>query len=289
MGDHLILTIGIPVYNAEKNLKLAIDSVLNQSYPHFELIISEDGSTDSSWQIIQSYSDSRIRILRDGMNKGIGYRLNEQIEHAKGKYFARMDGDDIMFPDRIQQQIDFLESNPEIDVIGGSAIVMDEDHQIMGLRKVKRDIQFEDAIVGSIFIHPTIMGKTAWFQKYQYDNGYSGTEDHELFMRSFKASKFHNLDTPVLFYRDTNQIRFKTYLHRQKELIWSFDKNQAIIQNPVMIFKLKCKIYMRSLIFIFLAITGLYSILLKKRNKPIDVNSIMEFEKILQSQLNKRL
>lgn len=289
MADHLMLSIGIPVYNAEKNLRLAIDSVLHQSYPHFELIISEDGSTDDSWNIIQSYKDPRIKILRDGKNRGIGFRLNEQIQNARGKYFARMDGDDIMFPNRILEQVDFLENHPEIDVVGASAVVMNEDHQIMGLRKVKQNISFEDAIIGSIFIHPTIMGKTAWFKKYQYDNGYSGTEDHELFMRSFNASKFHNLDAPVLFYRDTNQMRFKTYLHRQKELIWSFNKNQAIIENPLMIVKLKCKIYFKSLIFILLAVTGLYSILLKKRNKPIEESDKLKYDQILQSQLQPRL
>ena len=129
--DHpIIVSIGMPVFNAEKHLKIAIDSVLNQDFKEFELIISDDGSTDNSLNIIQSYTDKRIKLLSDSSNKGIGYRLNEQIALSKGVYFARMDSDDIMFPDRILEQVKFLQEHPNVDVVGGSAVVINEYDQI---------------------------------------------------------------------------------------------------------------------------------------------------------------
>ena len=111
----VFISVGIPVYNAEKFLEKTIRSVLNQSYKNFELIITDDGSSDKSVDIVKSFNDSRITLIADGENRGISYRLNQQIRLAKGKYFFRMDADDLMFPERIFTQVNFLEQNPEID------------------------------------------------------------------------------------------------------------------------------------------------------------------------------
>src|SRR5690606_13478656 len=105
MTDNVFVTMGMPVYNAEKFIKMAINSVLQQSHRNFELIITDDGSTDQSMDIVESFNDSRIVLIKDSNNKGISHRLNQQIDLAKGKYFLRMDSDDIMFPDRIEKEI----------------------------------------------------------------------------------------------------------------------------------------------------------------------------------------
>ena len=88
MDANVKISIGIPIYNAERFLESAIKSVLNQSFKEFELILSDDGSTDSSLEIASSFNDSRIRILNDDQNRGIAFRLNEKIRLARGKYFA---------------------------------------------------------------------------------------------------------------------------------------------------------------------------------------------------------
>ena len=114
-----MITVGIPIYNAEEYLDNAIKSVLAQSYPHWELILVNDGSTDGSVDIAKKYLgiDSRIRLIDDGLNKKLPARLNQIIKEAKYEYIARMDADDLMAVDRLQKQIELLVNNPTIDLV----------------------------------------------------------------------------------------------------------------------------------------------------------------------------
>ena len=100
-----LVTIGIPFYNASQFLEYAIKSVINQTYTNWELILVDDGSTDDSLSIARSFNDQRIKILSDGVNKGLVSRLNEIILNSRGSYIARMDADDIMHFERIEKQI----------------------------------------------------------------------------------------------------------------------------------------------------------------------------------------
>lgn len=283
MDYPLMVSIGIPVYNAEKHLKAAIDSVLNQSYPNFELILTNDGSTDGSLAILQSYSDSRIVLVSHEENKGIGFRLNEQIHQARGKYFVRMDADDLMFPDRIMQQYQFLEKHPSIDVVGAQAIVIDSNNQITGLRKPKLVQKISDILGSACFIHPTVMGKTSWFQQHLYHPNFSGTEDHELFLRSFPLSQFSNLDFPVLFYRENNPIKLNTYLNRQKELIQGMRLNQGIIGTKLVFLSMVLKIKAKAYLIRLFAWLNLDLLLLKHRNSPIENGMQKDYNRILST------
>ena len=109
-----MVTIGLPFYNAEKYLALAIESVLQQTYTNWELLLLDDGSTDNSLSIAQSYAqkDSRIKVISDGKNKNLATRLNELPSLAQGLYLARMDADDIMHSARIVKTIISIESSP---------------------------------------------------------------------------------------------------------------------------------------------------------------------------------
>ena len=102
------ITVFMPVYNSERYLKEAIDSILNQSYKNFELLIINDGSTDSSIDIIKSYNDSRIKLINNDCNKGLPYTRNLGLKLAKGDYIAIMDSDDISYIHRLKKQIEFL-------------------------------------------------------------------------------------------------------------------------------------------------------------------------------------
>ena len=97
-----IASVAIPVYNCEKTIKKSLLSVLNQSYLDIEILIWDDGCTDQTVEIIKAFSDSRIKLFQEGKNKGVAYGLNRLIEQTNGEYFVRMDGDDIMFPDRLE-------------------------------------------------------------------------------------------------------------------------------------------------------------------------------------------
>lgn len=210
-----LVTIGIPVYNCERFIALAVKSVLNQSYNNFELIIIDDGSTDGTVDVLRQFNDPRLTFLSDGENSGIAYRLNQQIEMAKGKYFCRMDGDDIMFPDRLRRQIDYLESHQGVDVIGSSAVIIGDENEIIGIRLFKENGKDNSCIE---FIHPTVCGKTTFFKKFKYRNELKGIEDLDLWHRSRSDASFIQLNTPTLFYRDPLVFKLKVYLFRQKQL-----------------------------------------------------------------------
>jgi glycosyltransferase involved in cell wall biosynthesis len=204
----MLVTIGIPVFNAGKYLKIAIQSVLNQTFTDFELIIIDDGSTDDSIKIIESFNDERIIFIKDGLNKALPYRLNQIVKLARGKYLARMDADDVMDKDRIKIQIEILEKNNFIDVLGTNTYIIDKDNILIGIRKKINTIRLFKV---NSFIHPTIVGKTEWFLKNPYDEKAIRIEDLELWDRTNLTSNFHELNQPLLYYRELETIVYKKY------------------------------------------------------------------------------
>ncbi len=121
-----MVSIIMPVYNSSGYLSDAIESILSQTYSDFEFIIIDDASTDNSIEIIYSYHDPRIVLLKNDINLGVTHSLNKGIKHARGKYIARMDADDIALPQRIELQVDFLEKNPEFILVGSFFEVIPE-------------------------------------------------------------------------------------------------------------------------------------------------------------------
>jgi glycosyltransferase involved in cell wall biosynthesis len=111
-----VITIAMPFYNSAATLELAIRSLLNQSYSDFELLLCDDGSTDHGLEIAHSFDDPRLVCWSDGRRLRLAARLNECIDRARGRYLARMDADDIAYPDRLKRQLAFLETNTEVDL-----------------------------------------------------------------------------------------------------------------------------------------------------------------------------
>lgn len=275
------ITVGIPIYNAQEFLSLSITSVLNQTFVDFELILSDDGSTDKSLQIARSFNDKRIKVVSDGTNKGISFRLNEQIRMARGEYFVRMDADDIMFPDRIEKQISFLKSQPNIDVVGSQAIVIDENNKIIGMRNSVLPLTINEAVKKNIFIHPTVTGKTEWFKKFGYSDKLKGVEDFDLWIRSFSQSKFHIINEPLLFYRDPLKIKLNTYRFRQhqfRKCIWS---NHNLIKSNNLILS-QIKSHFKTFYFRIAKIFHFDHMIISNRNTPINDNILT-----YSNQLNK--
>lgn len=221
-----LITIGIPFYNDEKYLDLAIKSVFAQTYTDWKLILMDDGSTDKSLEIAKKYKDDhRVTIYSDGENRQLPFRLNQIASLTTTKYLARMDSDDIMHPKRIQTQIKILEDNPEIDVLGTNAYSIDADNQING---IKRKINLEETILVSCtsFIHPSIMGKTEWFIKNPYDLKSLRIEDTELWYRTAKTSTFRLYTFPLLFYREFGADYYKKYANGLKGSLYVLNKNK---------------------------------------------------------------
>lgn len=218
INDGPMITIGIPVYNCQAYLKDAIVSVLKQSFTDFELIITDDGSSDKSLEIMKSFNDNRIVVVADGGNIGLPGRLNQQIQMAKGKYFFRMDADDIMFPKRIEEQLAFLEANKHFDVVGAKSIIINEHNKVIYQSKKGGHApqNRQDVIKGNVFIHPTVAGKTEWFKKHPYDEAKSRSQDFFLWLETAEHSHFALIDKPLLFYRITKENILRKFVKNNK-------------------------------------------------------------------------
>lgn len=264
-----LVTIGIPCYNCGKFLQFAIKSVLAQTYTNFELIITDDGSTDNSIDIAKSFDDPRIILISDSENHGISYRLNQQIDMAKGEFFARFDADDIMLPDRIERQLSYLLNNPDIDAIGGEGITIDDDNNIIGRRgNMKKPLHLDKNIwITNEFLHPTVFGKTSYFKKYKYSDYLKGVEDRDLWFRSCVDSKLIMLPELYIFYRDPLKYKLHTYMFRriQNRKMW---RSAAVKKRygKKICYKALITSYMRSLIIPIFVGMGFDKQLLKRRN-----------------------
>jgi len=179
------------VYNGETYLRQAIDSILNQTYQDFEFIIVNDGSTDSSCDIILSYKDPRIRMIDNQHNMGLTKSLNRGLEKAKGKFIARMDADDISLVDRFAIQMEIMEGH-EVDICGTAMQIIDGNSNIIGRMGPKNivDSDLPASILdnSTCLLHPTIMMKRSALEEvggYNPDIRYA--QDFDLWARMFLA------------------------------------------------------------------------------------------------------
>lgn len=185
------------VYNAEKTLRAAVDSIIKQDFQDFEFIIVDDGSTDQSFKILESYqSESRIRIFKNEKNVGLAQTLNVCLGFAQGDYIARQDADDCSHPNRFTEQINFLKAYPQIDVLGTAANLVDDEHKCWGKIAYPHSPQISDWVKRSQIIHPTVLMKTELIRKIGgYDPKALRVEDYELWFRLLHAkAHFRNLE-----------------------------------------------------------------------------------------------
>ena len=198
-----LVSIGMPVFNCEKTLSAAVQSILNQTYSNWELILIDDGSKDLTLTIASSFQDRRIKVITDGQNKQLPMRLNQAIALSKGKYFARMDGDDISYPERFQRQVEYLENHPEINLLGTASINFDRDGHATGV--LAWGISHAEICAhpwsGFGILHPTWMGKLDWFRTYNYRPDAIRMEDYDILLRSYQTSCFASLPDILLGYR----------------------------------------------------------------------------------------
>lgn len=193
------------VYNGEKYLAEAIESVLNQTFTSFEFIIINDGSTDESLLIINSYMevDERIVVI-SRENRGLIASLNEGIEIARGKYIARMDADDISMPTRFEKQIEFLERNQEVGVCGTWVEVFGDDIRKKHWVLPVNDKELKVRLLFSIpFVHPSVMMRKSIIDRngLRYQSAYVNAEDYKLWLDFSWCANFSNLPQTLLKYR----------------------------------------------------------------------------------------
>jgi glycosyltransferase involved in cell wall biosynthesis len=199
-----LVTIGMPAFNCEKTLGVAVRSILNQTYDNWELLLMDDGSSDRTLEVARSFSDPRICVFADPSHKGLVPRLNQAVAMSRGEYFARMDSDDLAYPERLERQVAHLEGHAEIDLLGCGMLVFKGNGIAVGSRTVAKS---HEEICGRPsdgfqIGHPTWMGRTRWFRVHPYDAKAVRAEDQVLLLRSYSTSCFACLPEILLGYRE---------------------------------------------------------------------------------------
>jgi len=199
------ISVIMPVYNGEKYLSEAIESILSQTFKDFEFIIINDGSTDQTENIIKSYNDSRIIYKKNVENLGLSKSFNIGIALSHGEYIARMDADDISVPKRFERQIQFLKKRLAVDIVGSSMTLVDEhgeEYDTYRRQLDHVDIKFS-CLFSTPMMHPTVMGKTKIFKDHHYNENLRNSEDYELWSRLLFETNTHfaNIHEPLLLYR----------------------------------------------------------------------------------------
>lgn len=211
----------LPVYNSEKYLASAINSILGQTFSDFNLYVIDDCSTDNSLSALQAYSDSRIKIVTNSQHRGISYSLNKGLSISKENLIFRMDADDISLPERLESQIQFMQKHPYIFACGSDTELIDEHGRVYGYRETKHgDQRIKIALFfgETSLAHPAVVMRASHIKKFhlQYSSNYLYAEDYELWCRCSHFSTYENISSPLIQYRRHHKSVSKAFSIQQR-------------------------------------------------------------------------
>lgn len=234
------ISVIMPVYNAEKYIETAIDSILKQTFGDFELIIIDDKGTDDSIKLVEEISDSRIRILYNEKNYGIAYSRNRGIDEAEGEYIALMDDDDYAPVQRLDIEQKYLDEHKEVAVVGGARHIIDENNNIVKYnssikihnpKRVRAELIFHDVVSnGSAMMRKDFICQN----KIKYHDYMLGMEDYHFWIQCSLLGDIVNLDDILLYWRktDTNEtFRKKIDFMRDRVNTYKYIQEYALKMN----------------------------------------------------------
>jgi glycosyltransferase involved in cell wall biosynthesis len=212
------VTVIMPVFNGAEYLSESIESILSQTWTDFEFLILDDGSTDNSVEIISLFRDDRIRLERNERNIGLTATLNRGLDLARGKFVARMDCDDVSRPDRLERQVRFLESNPQVGVVGSWAEVVDENGSIPTRRLIGKVTRLGNSphslattdpairfnlLFTNILVHSSVMLRNDLLDRhnFRYSEAFKFAEDYEFWVRCSRAFQLALIPEVLVSYR----------------------------------------------------------------------------------------
>ena len=230
-----LISVGMPVRNNAGTVELAVRSLLAQTYGEFELFLIDDGSTDETLDILYGIDDSRVRVFFDGGSLGLPTRLNQAIAASSGELFARMDGDDIAFPNRFARQVEMLQSDATIDLLGAWVVVFQDDFAAIGMRRPGAGHSAITARPASGFgmVHPTFMGRMTFFRRWHYRASAISMEDQDLLLRAHRESRFANVPEPLLGYREP-RLRLGKILRARRHMAVGFSQEHLRQGKPAL-------------------------------------------------------
>jgi len=199
-----LVTVVMPVYNAGSYLRQAVLSIVGQTYGDWELLVIDDASTDGAVETIAHIADARIRVVANARNLGLAATLNVGIDLARGEFIARMDQDDISYPERLERQLALLRADLSLDLVAVRCLTISPDDEAVGLLPWAPTHEALTARpwLGFYLPHPTWMGRTAWFRRHRYHlPEIHLSEDQELLLRSHADSRFATVPEVLFAYR----------------------------------------------------------------------------------------
>ena len=273
-----LVSVILPFLNAGPAFGPALRSMLQQTYSNWELLLCDDGSSDGSLEMAQSICDSRVTVWSDGQTKGLAARLNECLLRARGELVARMDADDVSYPQRIQSQVTFLRAHPEIDVVGCRMLIFGESGSPLGKRPLplQHEEIVRDPATGFGLAHPTWMARAAWYRQHPYNPQALRFEDAELLHRTYLSSRFANLPQLLYGYRELRggfRKRLKTRLGRVRYLRARIDETGSRLFYRAALTEL-LKVAADGLF----AITGTRYPMLRLKEESLDAAERMEWQ-----------
>lgn len=225
----------MPVYNAAPYLREAMDSIIGQTFANFEFLIINDGSTDTSEEIIQSYRDSRIVYKKNDKNRGLVDTLNIGIDLAQGEYIARMDADDISLPERFTRQVAFMDTHPDVGACGTAYQFFGDSNQIE-VRPADYKRAFTLLASTPSLGHPTSMIRKQVLNTHaiRYESTFGYAADYALWVRISQVSRLCSLPEPLLRYRwhssNMSQTDAGRALYRAKvRVLW----HELLLDKPL--------------------------------------------------------
>jgi glycosyltransferase involved in cell wall biosynthesis len=266
-----LVSITSAFHNEEAYLLDLIKSVFAQTFTDWELILVDDGSTDNSLQIARSINDPRIRVFTNGQNLGRSASLNKITTLARGKYIARFDADDMCGMTRIQKQVEFIESQPEVDAVGSGVCYIDRDDMPVGHYRPPLShseiCKHPSSKLG--ILHGTILARKSWFERNAYDESLPIAVDFALLFCTHSQSTFANISEPLYYYRLDQSFNLKKQFCARRvaaKFLFEYYRNVGHWGKGIANWVIQ---YGKFVVTVLMFATGLRKKLMAKRYNPI--------------------
>ena len=237
LGKKPLVSVVLPVYN-RPGVIYTINSVLEQTYSYFELLIIDNASTDDTVNVIKNICDDRIKLYVNEENKGQTYSLNKGLHLATGKYIARIDSDDLMLPTRLEKQVNYMEANPNCSICGSNVQIID-DNDLLIEEYVYPDTDEDIRVLASIycpFAHPAVMLRSEYLRQnnIKYDLNYRMAEDYDMWIRMLRYGKGYNIQEYLTKYRKgryNDSVKYHTQMKKEGNLVRQHIADTFKLQN----------------------------------------------------------
>ncbi len=267
----MMITVGLPFYNQAATLADAIRSVLAQTHTDWQLLLVDDASTDGAYQWVAKIRDPRIKLIRHPRNLGLAATLNEIATLAQGTWLARMDADDMMLPERLRQQLTYLNDHPQVDVLGCAAYCIDQHNQPTGILRPPRQITKPRQILSANpLLHPTVVARCQWFRDHRYRESLRRSQDYELWLRTFPENTMVSMAQPLMCYRFQPSLTWKKFCEHGRMRRAAVREYGPAMVGRMTTERIVLERHLKSCAAAGLAACGLWQWALTRKQEPVD-------------------